>query len=197
MGGSHTASDDLSFQRESQFYALLAFGEPVVRGRAVLVQALLLDTLRAAEESVEQVGYVSTAIQAKLERFFGEGGVTQCCASQSQLVLQMLKKRNGAPGKDAKSKAEVTACRAAMLKVLKTERDKREAGLLLAHDREQLGTDAIVRTLSLPDAEAMNRILRYETTIERQLYKAMNHLERLQRQRKGDHVPPPLTVSVS
>ena len=43
----------------------------------------------------------------------------------------------------------------------------------------------------------MDRILRYETTLERQLYRAMNHLERLQRLRKGEVVPAPLAIQVT
>jgi hypothetical protein len=33
-----------------------------------------------------------------------------------------------------------------------------------------------------------------ETTLERQLYRAMNPLERVQRLRQGEAVPPPLTT---
>jgi hypothetical protein len=40
--------------------------------------------------------------------------------------------------------------------------------------------------LSLPNKEATDKILRYETTISRQLYRAMDQLERLQRRHKGD-----------
>ena len=43
---------------------------------------------------------------------------------------------------------------------------------------------------------AMDRILRYQATINRQLFQAMNQLERLQRLRKGDHVPAPFNVQV-
>jgi hypothetical protein len=39
-------------------------------------------------------------------------------------------------------------------------------------------------------------ILRYQTTINRQLFQAMNELERLQRRRKGDNVPAPLNLQV-
>jgi hypothetical protein len=49
----------------------------------------------------------------------------------------------------------------------------------------------------LPSADIMDKILRYETTLKRQLYCAMGHLERLQRMRKGETVPPPLTMEVS
>jgi hypothetical protein len=46
-------------------------------------------------------------------------------------------------------------------------------------------------------AVVLDKILRYEATVERQLYRAMNQLERLQRRRNGEQVPPPLTMDVS
>jgi hypothetical protein len=39
-------------------------------------------------------------------------------------------------------------------------------------------------------------ILKYETTIERQIYKAMHELEHLQRSRKGETIPLPLAFDV-
>jgi hypothetical protein len=39
-------------------------------------------------------------------------------------------------------------------------------------------------------------IARYETSLENRLYKALHELERLQRSRKGENIPPPLTVDV-
>jgi hypothetical protein len=49
----------------------------------------------------------------------------------------------------------------------------------------------------LPAQPVVDKILRYETSLERQLYRAMNQLERLQRLRNGERVPPPLAVQVS
>jgi hypothetical protein len=43
----------------------------------------------------------------------------------------------------------------------------------------------------------MDTLLRYETANERQLYRAIDQLERLQRQRAGDYVPPPVKLGVS
>jgi hypothetical protein len=51
--------------------------------------------------------------------------------------------------------------------------------------------------LSLPLGEDLDRILRYETSINRQWAYAINQLERLQRARKGEHVPAPVSVQVS
>ena len=45
--------------------------------------------------------------------------------------------------------------------------------------------------------KTMDRILRYETNLERQMYRAMSQLERLQRLRKGEVVPAPLAIQVT
>ena len=64
-------------------------------------------------------------------------------------------------------------------------------GVAARHEREELSTmNPFAKT-------SIDRILRYETTINRQLYQAVNQLERLQRLRKGDNVPAPLNVQVS
>jgi hypothetical protein len=44
---------------------------------------------------------------------------------------------------------------------------------------------------------AIDRIFRYQTTINRQLFQTTNQLERLQRFRKGENVPAPSTLQVS
>jgi hypothetical protein len=51
--------------------------------------------------------------------------------------------------------------------------------------------------LNLPLDDRLDRILRYETSAHRQLVYAINQLERLQRARKGEHVPVPVTLQVS
>jgi len=56
---------------------------------------------------------------------------------------------------------------------------------------------AIKDHLRLPLSDDVDRILRYETTIQRQLVYAINQLERMQRARKGEHVPAPVSVQVS
>ena len=74
-----------------------------------------------------------------------------------------------------------------------------EGELLLANNQDR---DGFVKVASqsagmLPSDATMDKILRYETAIERQMFRAMNQLERLQRQRKGENVPPPLAVDIS
>jgi len=63
-------------------------------------------------------------------------------------------------------------------------------------ERARLEQEAEVRSLSLPAEDATDKLLRYEAHLDRQLYRAMDQLERLQRQRKGEKVPPPLNISL-
>jgi len=63
-------------------------------------------------------------------------------------------------------------------------------GVAASHEADEL-------TRAHPFATTqIDRILRYQTTINRQLYQAINQLERLQRLRKGDHVSAPLNFQV-
>jgi CRISPR/Cas system-associated endonuclease Cas1 len=79
---------------------------------------------------------------------------------------------------------------------------EREIGRLQAilevyQQKETLELAALKATLALPSKEVVDKILRYETATSRQLYKAMGELERLQRTRKGEPVPPPISVEIS
>lgn len=57
--------------------------------------------------------------------------------------------------------------------------------------------EAHLLTFELPfETKSSDSLLRYQTTINRQLYQAINQLERLQRLRKGDNVPAPLNVQI-
>ncbi|HXM96677.1 MAG TPA: hypothetical protein VOA64_20860 [Candidatus Dormibacteraeota bacterium] len=50
---------------------------------------------------------------------------------------------------------------------------------------------------NVPDAQQLDRLLRYETTLERGIDRVLNQIERLQRMRLGQPVAPSLNVNVS
>lgn len=64
-------------------------------------------------------------------------------------------------------------------------REERTATLGLAFIRGSRGVDAFAK------------LSRYEATIERSYYRALHELERLQRARLGEYVPPPLALDVT
>ena len=49
----------------------------------------------------------------------------------------------------------------------------------------------------IPEARDLERLLTYAGSIERQFYKALDQLERLQRLRAGDHVPAPVNIDLA
>ncbi len=49
----------------------------------------------------------------------------------------------------------------------------------------------------VPEGGDLDRLLKYEGSIEKQFYRALDELERLQRMRSGDHVPAPVSINLA
>lgn len=64
-------------------------------------------------------------------------------------------------------------------------------------EREEAQEQARQAAAALPSLEVLEKIQRYETKLERQMFRAMAQLERLQRMRRGEAVPAPLAVAVA
>jgi hypothetical protein len=62
--------------------------------------------------------------------------------------------------------------------------------------QQMIKTVGLKDNLVLPIYD-LDRILRYETSIQRQLAYSISQLERMQRARKGERIPAPVTVHVS
>ena len=79
----------------------------------------------------------------------------------------------------------------------KIDEHKREiADLEKQKQQNKLKLQVIKKLGNIPSKNELDRLLRYEGAIERQLYKALNQLERLQRLRAGDNVPAPVEVNL-
>jgi hypothetical protein len=72
--------------------------------------------------------------------------------------------------------------------------DRRERKL---QKQERTDLEIARQRLSIPQGLELERIQRYETSIKRDMYRAMDQLERLQRRRRGEPQPPTLNVNVS
>ena len=65
------------------------------------------------------------------------------------------------------------------------------------HEQETIDLEIARLCLSIPHGPELERLQRYETTIKRDMHRAMDQLERLQRRRRGEPQPPTLNVNVS
>jgi len=111
----------------------------------------------------------------------------QLSAQVSELLTPALPQAGGIPWEN----------REAALKCIDQEIGRLQAIREIYQNKETLELEALKASLALPPREVLDKILRYETTISRQLYKAMAELERFQRMRMGEPVPPPINVEVS
>ena len=70
---------------------------------------------------------------------------------------------------------------------------------LISEREEQIDAEDTMRhaVAMLPSGDVLEKIVRYESALQRQLYRSMNQLERLQRRRLGENVPPPVVMDVS
>ena len=67
---------------------------------------------------------------------------------------------------------------------------------LVAHQEEDVATLGLVFVRDAEGPDALSKMSRYETTIERGLYRALHELQRLQASRAGQAVAPPLALDV-
>lgn len=82
------------------------------------------------------------------------------------------------------------------IKLLDERLELLERLLDLAVKNAPIAMSARLGSLALPDEAVTDRVLRCEAHLNRILYRAMDQLERLQRRRKGENVPPPLNVNL-
>ena len=151
----------------------------------------LIDCLMKVRQSVEKTGELTEACLAdfktglrddpgtlmdKLEAF--RAGLT---ANPEQLEPAVLRERH---------RVEVVQYLDQQIRDFRHMKD-------WAKEREDKEEEARRAAAVLPTEAVLEKVLRYETALDRKLYRSMNQLERLQRRRLGEQVPPPLTVELS
>lgn len=149
--------------------------------------------LEMAKSEIASAGYMSEAIRKIILVMFGTWDLpfAQYCFDAGAPEA----KREGRPhGPDADKETETGPA----FTLGAIDHELKKLSLLNAHalERERLSLDAEARSFSLPPAEATDKLLRYEAHLDRQLYRAMDQLERLQRQRRGEKVPLPLNINL-
>jgi len=97
------------------------------------------------------------------------------------------------PTADKAGPDEKAAARKHLEMVLK-DLDRRARNV---HKHERTNLEIARQRLSIPQSLALERILRYETAIKREMRRDIDQLERLQRRRRGEPLPPTVNVNVS
>ena len=143
-----------------------------------------------ARDDVRDEGELTDAVMARLAKVLG--GRPGLADALQKAREDLPENAAGMSAEEIKAKRQlqvlevlndyVNSCEGTLLRIAEDERRK-----------AQVQRDASL----LPGRKIVDRILKYESTLERQFYRAMNQLERLQRMRRGEVVPPPMVVQVS
>ena len=146
--------------------------------------------VRAVRDSVRKEGELTEPMLARLLKVL-EG--------RSSMIERLQEAQEVPPTEAEGLSAEALKAKRQerLLKFLDEQLVCCEAGLQEIGELHGWTTQVRLDASLLPGRKTMDRILRYETNLERQLYRAMNQLERLQRLRKGEVVPAPLAIQVT
>ncbi len=154
--------------------------------------------LRIAKSEIARDAQISLNIQKKIFYAFHGWDYTfalTCLFSGPREAKKEDRPSEKAVGEQAVDE-QTDKERTALIAVIDDRLEKISALKRNVTKREDLARDAEARSFSLPPAEATDKLLRYEAHLDRQLYRAMDELERLQRRRRGENVPPPLNINL-
>jgi hypothetical protein len=148
--------------------------------------------LEGAKSDLTSNGYISEKIGKKIFAEFSFSDyffAADCLAASAPQA-----KKEGKP--EGPADKEIEDERALILGTIETKLETISLFERYARKNVYLAIEADERRFSLPPPDATEKIQRYEAHLDRQLYRAMGELERLQRRRRGEAVPPPVNINV-
>lgn len=166
-----------------------AHGDPIyAMQNSSTGSAVLMNWVRAMRATVEQEGRLTKeAVQKLITHFGGEPNVLTKSMEEMRLKLEA---EPDTPESAARKHDEALAFLDRKMNDLRLSRDR------CVEDEEQ-EEDSMQAAAILPSGDVLDKILRYETKLERQMYRAMAQLERIQRMRRGELIPAPISVDVT
>jgi hypothetical protein len=166
--------------------AELAYQEPYCKERDTEERAIILE-LQNAEKEIEDTGEISPELRQRIVAMLPE---FEALWSVSHSSSEKRVKESNVLGMFQKLSPKWRSWILARLTVRSGIRYFEQ----LSNHRWTNVFETAVGQHAIPNREALDKILRYETTIDRSLSRALDRLERLQRRRKGEPTLPPLSV---
>jgi hypothetical protein len=190
-------------ERDEQETAIFLRSEEKIRAGLVwrldnpFIRNRCIEILQRFKEVIQIRGFDSSVDRHLLALVYGDAEMT---APRDSLVLSygIYSHRGEYPDiKELQNLATPERRKAAFLEdlqyVIERLEDYAEVAARFSGPRKKL--ESLCR--SVPDAPELDRLLRYEASLERNIDRTMSQLERLQRMRRGQPVPPPINLNVS
>jgi hypothetical protein len=154
--------------------------------------------LLGLQEQIERNGFDTEADEDILEKIYGSRDDTRFREDLYDFYLMCLGTANvSEEDRERKGLHSPERCKSEMLRKIKNEihrlerYDKKQSSI----EAEQAKLEVVSR--NVPDDDNLDRLLRYEASLERSFDRTLNQLERVQRRRRGESIPPPITVNLS
>jgi len=139
-------------------------------------------------ERVEREGELTeAAVEASVRAFRGRPNHLTEDLARLQVKLQANPEGLEPAAWRARNRAEALSC-------LDHELSRAASREEECRVREQQAEVSHQAAAALPDAATLDKILRYEAALDRQIYRAIAQLERLQCRRRGEDIPAPPSV---
>ena len=142
---------------------------------------LTLGFLEEAEEEARESGDLSAETRERLEGLFGKAPVWLPKREGGVEWLAVVDDLEDREGKD-------------LLEGIRSVKKRLEALRDLVVERGRVEAEAEIASLSLPGRQTRESLVTYERMVEREIYQALRQLERVQRRKKGEFVPPPISI---
>jgi hypothetical protein len=169
-----------------------AFGDVSLNMEGSCIGTMLLNVwLAEVYEAIEREGELTEAVLKQLIQQFG---------GKHNIITRKLEElRSNLPENLSHPDAAILRekCKDDTLAWLDGEMNRIEKLTRDFRERDNKNETASQAAYALPEAETMDKIIRYESSLSRQLFQAMDQLEHLQRRRLGENVPPPMIVGVT
>jgi hypothetical protein len=151
----------------------------------------LMSILEDVREDVKKEGELTEAALKRAQDSLG-GKPNTLTNPLAQLRARLAENPEGLEAGDLKARH-----RQSVLEFVQRELSFLQRAEYRMDEHEEQKEEALQAASVLPSADTLDKLVRYETTLDRQFFRLMHQLERLQRMRKGENVPPPLTMEVS
>jgi hypothetical protein len=158
------------------------------------VRLVLMDT----KAEIQKTGSLSSKSFKELMATVGycDKSLTHACSLLVPAKSDEIKGEACDPRTEDNDEQTKLADRKVAIELLDRKLESLESLLDLALENDRVERNAQVNSLVLPNDRANDKVLRSEAQLDRQRYRAMAELERLQRRREGENVPPPLNVNL-
>lgn len=155
-----------------------------------------LDLLKELKDTFERDGFDSKSNEEILTKLYGNGEHLTETLSDTYEIWSSTAERSEQERKENEY-ASVEQCKSNFLEPLKGEiaylKQYKKARASMESQRMLLES----LRQNVPDAPQLDRLLRYEASLERSIDRTLIQLERLQRMRLGQSVAPPIKLDIS